>query len=202
MSHTIFRTSKDRTEWKNQHTAPNSKVTHQAVIWYLCWCDAFKTVTPQNLWFYWLWLSPQQYVTTQHFFKFSVVHFCNNQQLFRAFTMINSCIQCHGTCLCPAKVNLQSSTSFCFVSGEPMAPKRNCVTASFLIVSRRNNEFKKQNLIIVVSCITLYSGEISPTRRNNCVFYLQWLYSTCFGWQSHPSSGVQCSIWPQVSWLT
>ena len=23
--------------------------------------------------------------------------------------------------------------------------------------------------------------EISPTRCNNCVFYSQWLYSTCFG---------------------
>jgi len=43
----------------------------------------------------------------------------------------------------------------------------------------------------------LYSGEISPTRYN-CVFCSQWLYSTCFGWQSHPSSGVQCCIWPQV----
>ena len=47
-------------------------------------------------------------------------------------------------------------------------------------------------LIFVVPCIMLYSGEISPTRCNNCVFYSQWLYSTCFGWQSHPSSGVQC----------
>jgi len=28
------------------------------------------------------------------------------------------------------------------------------------------------------------SGEISPTRCNNCLFYSQWLYSTCFGWQS------------------
>ena len=37
----------------------------------------------------------------------------------------------------------------------------------------------------------LYSSEISPTRCNNCVFYSpQWLYSTCFGRQSHPSSGV------------
>ena len=33
-------------------------------------------------------------------------------------------------------------------------------------------------------------------------FYSQWLYSTCFGWQSHPSWGAQCCIWPQVSWLT
>ena len=37
----------------------------------------------------------------------------------------------------------------------------------------------------------LYSSEISPTRYNNCVFYSpQWLYSTCFGRQSHPSPGV------------
>jgi len=36
----------------------------------------------------------------------------------------------------------------------------------------------------------LYSGEISPTRCINCVLYSQWLYSICFGWQSHPSSGV------------
>jgi len=35
------------------------------------------------------------------------------------------------------------------------------------------------------------NGEISPTRCNNCVFILRkWLYSTCFGRQSHPSSGV------------
>ena len=25
------------------------------------------------------------------------------------------------------------------------------------------------------------AGEISPTRCNNCVFYSQWLFSTCFG---------------------
>ena len=37
------------------------------------------------------------------------------------------------------------------------------------------------HLIFVVPCIMLYSGEISPTRCNNCVFYSQWLYSTCFG---------------------
>ena len=42
-------------------------------------------------------------------------------------------------------------------------------------------------------------GEISPTRCNNCVFYSQWLYSTCFGWQFHPSSGVQCCIWPYTA---
>ena len=55
------------------------------------------------------------------------------------------------------------------------------------------------NLIFVIPCIMLYRGEISPTRCKNCVFYSQWLYCTCFGWQSHPSSGVQCCIWPQVS---
>ena len=39
----------------------------------------------------------------------------------------------------------------------------------------------ERHLIFVVPCIMLYSGEISPTRCNNCVFYSQWLYSTCFG---------------------
>ena len=42
---------------------------------------------------------------------------------------------------------------------------------------------------------TFYS-EIIPTRCNNYVYSSQWLYSTCFGWQFHPSSGVQCCIWP------
>ena len=32
------------------------------------------------------------------------------------------------------------------------------------------------HLIFVVPCIMLYSGEISPTRCNNCVFYSQLLY--------------------------
>ena len=44
-----------------------------------------------------------------------------------------------------------------------------------------------------------HCGEISPTRCNNCVFYSQWLYSSCFGWQSHPSSGIQCCIWPYTA---
>ena len=35
-------------------------------------------------------------------------------------------------------------------------------------------------LLFVVPCIMLYNGEISPTRCKNCVFYSQWLYSTCF----------------------
>ena len=39
------------------------------------------------------------------------------------------------------------------------------------------------NLIFVVPCIMLYSGEIGPTRCNNCVYSSQLLYSTCFGWQ-------------------
>ena len=78
---------------------------------------------------------------------------------------------------------------------------------SRLIVSGENHNRTswyclKLNLIFVVPCIMLYIGEISPTRCNNCVFYSQWLYATGFGWQSHPSSGVQCCIWPQVSWLT
>ena len=49
---------------------------------------------------------------------------------------------------------------------------------------------EKHRLKVVVS------SEIIPTRCNNCVYSSQWLYSTCFGWQSHPSSGLQCCIWP------
>ena len=44
-------------------------------------------------------------------------------------------------------------------------------------------------IIFVVPCIMLNS-EINPTKCNNCVYSSQWLYSTCFGWQFHPSSGV------------
>ena len=43
---------------------------------------------------------------------------------------------------------------------------------------------------------TQTDSEINPTRCNNCVYSSQWLYSTCFGWKFHPSSGVQCCIWP------
>ena len=68
-----------------------------------------------------------------------------------------------------------------------------------LVLVSRFACWASMNLIFVVPCIMLYSGEISPTRCSSCVFYSQWLYSTCFGWQSHPSSGVQCCIWPQVS---
>ena len=70
------------------------------------------------------------------------------------------------------------------------------------LYERVNYKTYDKHLIFVVPCIMLYNGEISPKRCNNRVFYSQWLYSTCFGWQSHPSSGVQCCIWPQVSWLT
>ena len=46
------------------------------------------------------------------------------------------------------------------------------------------------------SSLHFLDSEISPTRCNNCVYSSQLLYSTCFGWQFHPSSGVQCCIWP------
>jgi len=47
----------------------------------------------------------------------------------------------------------------------------------------RLTTFKKfiWDLMFVVPCIMLYIGEISPTICKNCVFYSQWLYSTCFG---------------------
>jgi hypothetical protein len=50
---------------------------------------------------------------------------------------------------------------------------------------------KYQFLIFVVPCIILIVCEISPTRCNNCIFILRnSFYSTCFGRQSYPSSGV------------
>ena len=63
-------------------------------------------------------------------------------------------------------------------------------------------DLQQLSIFVINNNELLNSGEISPARCNNCVFYSHWLYSTCFGWQSHPSSGVQCCIWPQVSWLT
>ena len=41
----------------------------------------------------------------------------------------------------------------------------------------------------------IFNSEINRTRCNNCVYSSQWLYSTCFGWQFHPSSGIQYCIW-------
>ena len=46
----------------------------------------------------------------------------------------------------------------------------------------------------------LYSSEISPTRCKNCVFYSQWLYSTCFGRQSHPSYTAYTAYTALYSW--
>jgi len=56
-------------------------------------------------------------------------------------------------------------------------------------------EYSYTNLIFVVTCITLNS-EIIPTRCNKCVYSSKCLYSTNFGWHFHPSSRVQCCIWP------
>ena len=53
-------------------------------------------------------------------------------------------------------------------------------------ILRKRIEKKIEDLIFVVPCIMLNS-EIIPTRCNNCVYSSQWLYSTCFGRQFHPS---------------
>ena len=47
------------------------------------------------------------------------------------------------------------------------------------------------NVALRMAWISFYVCEISPTRCNNCVFILRnGFYSTCFGRQSHPSSGA------------
>ena len=73
---------------------------------------------------------------------------------------------------------------------------KNIYTYSACIRGPTNTEMKTETvyrvniylyLIFVVPCIMLYSGEISPTRCNNCVFYSQWSNSTTiellFYWQ-------------------
>ena len=59
------------------------------------------------------------------------------------------------------------------------------------------------NLIFVVPCIMLYSGEISPTRCNNCVFILRngFILHVSGDNLTHHQEYI-CCIWPQVSRLT
>jgi len=60
---------------------------------------------------------------------------------------------------------------FCFV--------KYVLDISFMVHLVQTNHI--MHLAPIKQLINLYSGEISPTRYNNCVFYSQWLYSTCFG---------------------
>jgi hypothetical protein len=147
MPHTVIRTSQNRTEWKNQHSPEeHGNPPDYRLIFVLIWCLQDGQSYLKIFGFTVSGRASNSLLPNTIFKKFSVVHLRNSQQLFRAPTMINSCIQCHGTCLCPAKVILQSSAPFCFVSWEPMPPKRTVLFPAwkqkFLIASRRNNEFK------------------------------------------------------------
>ena len=59
------------------------------------------------------------------------------------------------------------------------------------------------NLIFVVPSIMLYSGEISPTRCNNCVFIFRNGFTLHVSGDNltHHQEYI-CCIWPQVSRLT
>ena len=80
------------------------------------------------------------------------------------------------------------------------------LTSSALMVSLRRVSLRPSTGVprkmgeILLSCTYraywIINSEIIPTRCNNCVYSSQWLYSTCFGRQFHPSSGVQCCIGP------
>ena len=77
---------------------------------------------------------------------------------------------------------------------------RGCITSipqavTHSLVLLKMGKIIARNIIFVVPCIMLNS-EINPTRCNNCVYSSQCLYSTCFGWQFHPSS----SSWWWVEW--
>ena len=71
---------------------------------------------------------------------------------------------------------------------------KTCPIATFSTTNSEMHEDFAFNLIFVVPCIMLNS-EINPTRCNNCVYSSQWLYSTCFGWQFHPSAET-CRVKP------
>ena len=49
-------------------------------------------------------------------------------------------------------------------------PCKNRHIIKYIIVQLITQLYELLNLIFVVPCIMLYSGEISPTRSNNCVF--------------------------------
>ena len=64
-----------------------------------------------------------------------------------------------------------------------------CIT-NISVLFNHNNKALINNYLWKTARLYFASGEINPTRCNNCVYSSQWLYSTCFGWQLHPSSGV------------
>ena len=62
---------------------------------------------------------------------------------------------------------------------------------SYLKDKRANPEnLTKRKILSIMGKQWIENSEINPTRCNNCVYSSQWLYSTCFGWQFHPSSVV------------
>jgi len=68
---------------------------------------------------------------------------------------------------------------------------------SFQLATRLNSQNRNETEFMnELWHFNLYmNSEIFTTRCNNCVYSSQWLYSTYFGWQFHPSSGVKCCIW-------
>ena len=96
---------------------------------------------------------------------------------------------------------LHSNCVIHFITCDRQQAKYALVSSTRILgISPLNTSFSINLLCIfrqrLITILSSDSSEIIPTRCNNCVYSSQWLYSTCFGWQFHPSSGVQCFIWP------
>ena len=105
------------------------------------------------------------------------VFFFNN-----LFTACSITLLCNTTCLF-YPLHLCCSTTFIHL----------LVTVPFITYQSLLSLWNEQSTLCIYSLVHFSpsaSSEINPTRCNNCVYSSQWLYSTCFGWQFHPSSGV------------
>ena len=88
----------------------------------------------------------------------------------------------HVTPLYPQKLALTSQTGGRSVD---IVRSRTKATEFFFYFYKQIPMVPRESEVVVMRWLKAslsYIGEISPTRCNNCVFYSQWLYSTCFGW--------------------
>ena len=106
---------------------------------------------------------------------------------------INTIVQLYHSPLSDTS-QVQRSQSGNNAVSEPCASNSSCMTESVEIGCSHgmngnvlNSNVCSVNMSVptlggqILPELSLRSGEISPTRCNNCVFYSEWLYSTCFG---------------------
>ena len=97
----------------------------------------------------------------------------------------------------------------CLQSGTRVVPKRLYKTKVFHLEAHSQfiNEISSENLTRFKRVFFHVSWKIESTemqwnksnKMQQLLFYSpQWLYSTCFGWQSHPSSGWWVRLLPET----